>query len=32
MQTIDGKVTGEWYKRPDTEFITIDFLEREKTK
>ena len=30
MQTIDGKVTGDWYEKPEAEFAMIDFLEREK--
>ena len=31
MQTIDGKVIGKWFERPEAEFAMIDFLEREKT-
>ena len=30
MQSIDGKVTGDWYEKPETEFAMLDFLEREK--
>ena len=31
MQTMDGKVIGKWFERPEAEFATIDFLEKEKT-
>ncbi len=31
IQTIDGKVIGKWFERPEAEFAMIDFLEREKT-
>ena len=30
MQSIDGKVTGDWYEKPEAEFAMLDFLEREK--